>query len=247
MTSFCFYVPRMAKKYNEGNVKDLFLQYNIGHVVRVENVTVGQSKYAIMDSGLFQKVYIYVSGLFDTPLANDIRIAMSNDESFKFHPAPNNTDECWTLMKNSNPVPETMLNIHQVAESVRAIEKEQTSFMTQMKHEMNVMAREFRFIRSRLNYIDQCFREVSERDSVRDDELDRIRQAIYHILPQLQIAGIMTEDDMTHYTNEILGHEECYSRVTPKLFANEAGYDSDDTEGLSYNNDDDSDEIHSVD
>lgn len=223
----------MAKKYNEGNIRDIFLQRQIGHVVRVENIAVCQSKYAVIESGLFKKVYIYVSGLFNTPLANDILLAMTNDESFNLY--PNDDDECWTLMKNDNPVPETTMSIHQIAESVRAMEKEQSSFREQMKHEMSQLSDKVLEIHSWLFNIDErLFSQVADRDEVRSDEIDRIRQAMCQILPQLQIAGIITENDMQMYIDEIVGPEQCYCRKLPSLFPQEEEevFDSDEDDSV---------------
>jgi hypothetical protein len=125
-------------------------------------------------------------------------------------------------MKNDNPVPETTLSIHQIAESVRAMEKEQVSFREQMKNEMSQLADKVLEIHSWLRDIDErLFSQVADRDEFRADEIDCIRQTMCQIVPQLQIAGIITEKDMENYIDVIVGPEQCYCSKLPPLFAQE--------------------------
>ena len=109
------YIPRISASYDEDYIKAAFKNLDIGLVKRVD--------FATNDNGNFRKAFIHVDKYFDSILANDIRNAHMDDQSYNLYPDFVNKGVYWILLKNHKPVQETTLNIHQVVENHRILEE----------------------------------------------------------------------------------------------------------------------------
>lgn len=122
------YIPRISASYDEDYIKSAFKNLDIGLVTRVD--------FASNNTGLFRKAFIHVDKYFDSMIANDIRNAHMDEQSYNLYPDFINQSVYWILLKNHKPVQETVLNIHQVVENHRILEE------IVMKHEEIVMKHE---------------------------------------------------------------------------------------------------------
>lgn len=117
MNSSSIYIPRISASYDEDYIKSAFKNLDIGLVTRVD--------FASSNNGndLFRKAFIHVNKYFDSMIANDIRSAHLDGQSYNLYPDFVNKNVYWILLKNHKPVPETTLNIHQVVENHRILEE----------------------------------------------------------------------------------------------------------------------------
>ena len=115
-TNYSFYIPRISTRYSVSQIKPVFSKYlMIGRVRRVD--------FCIADDDdEFQTAFVHMDFLFDSDFANDIkRIVFDELRSCRVYPDIVDTHTYWKLLKNKNPIPETRLNAHQLAENVQVL------------------------------------------------------------------------------------------------------------------------------
>jgi len=115
--SYSFYIPRVASRYNEDTVKAVFQsQCMIGSVNRVDFVPIeGNTK--------FQTAFVHMSSINSSDITDKIITKVFCDgESIRIYPDVINTNVYWILLANKNPVSETKLNIHQLAENANILQ-----------------------------------------------------------------------------------------------------------------------------
>jgi hypothetical protein len=149
------YIPRISASYDEDYIKAAFKNLDIGSVTRVD--------FAPNNTGFFRKAFIHVDKYFDSMIANDIRNAHMDEQSYNLYPDFINQSVYWILLKNHKPVQETTLNIHQVVENHRILEE------IVMKHEEIVMKHE----------------EIVMKH---EEQIKSLHQIIYHLVKAHEIA-----------------------------------------------------------
>ena len=115
--NYSFYIPRMSTRYGVSQIKSVFSNYlMIGQVKRVDFRDVG---YGDGD----QSAFVHMEVLFDTDVANEIKRVVFGKQrrSFRVYPDIVDPRASWELLKNKNPIPETRLNVHQLAENARVL------------------------------------------------------------------------------------------------------------------------------
>ena len=112
MTSI--YIPRIGINTDEISLQIMFDQLLIGSVSRVDFVQ-------IEDNARFKKAFVHLSEYYDTEIAYDIKDSFYNDKPYHLYP-DENSRVYWILLKNKSPIPETTLNVHQLAENHRILE-----------------------------------------------------------------------------------------------------------------------------
>jgi len=111
------YVPRMSTRWTEEAVIEKMTRYGFGNVSRVDFTPInkkpgfGENVDLVVKSAFihFEFINIYYT-LWDT---------LENNGSYKFQV---DTNEYWILLKNKNPVQETLMNLHQIVENGRYLE-----------------------------------------------------------------------------------------------------------------------------
>lgn len=111
-----FYIPRMAIHYNTELVAGVFDRFYIGRVYRADFVEIpGETK--------FQSAFVHMEIVYDVPTTDLIvEKVFVQKKPFKIQPGLFGRGPKWTLLKNKNPITETRLNIHQLAENTKKLE-----------------------------------------------------------------------------------------------------------------------------
>ena len=134
MTSYTsIYIPRMSTLHTVESIKNIMSSYRIGTVERVDFTPInkkpgfGENVDEIVMSAFvhfsdpllgYDNCYNYMS---DSYLGNnDFWDDMTCNQPYKLQISRN---EYWICLKNKNPVQYTMMNIHQVVENSRHLEK----------------------------------------------------------------------------------------------------------------------------
>ena len=115
-TQRSFYIPRMAIHYNTQLVAGVFDRFYIGRVLRVDFVE-------IPGDANFQSAFVHMEIIYDVPTTDVLvdKVFVQN-KPFKIQPDIFGRGPKWTLLKNKNPITETRLNIHQIAENAKKLE-----------------------------------------------------------------------------------------------------------------------------
>ena len=114
-----FYIPRLQLKYTVDDICQAFSYYAV--VDRVDIVPLKDERAA----SKYTSAFVYVSCWnyapnMDNTYMDSMVFALYIQAPFRFEPFPDSTD-FWILCPNHNPIPKTSLNIHQLAESNRAL------------------------------------------------------------------------------------------------------------------------------
>jgi hypothetical protein len=127
------YIPRMSTIHTEDSITRLMSLHNIGTVMRVDFTTINKKpgfsentdSTVISAFVHFSDPIIKSDGCYDsatiTHVSNlDFWNCMAYNQSYRLQITHN---EYWICLKNKNPIQRTMMNIHQVVENGRHLEK----------------------------------------------------------------------------------------------------------------------------
>jgi len=126
------YIPRMSIEHNEASIRRVMEYYRIGTVECVDFTSINkQPGFGENVDQVVKSAFVHFSSpLFSTDklyphqrpqLSNeDFWSVLANGESYKLHVS---SREYWICLKNKNPVQRSMMNIHQVVENARYLEK----------------------------------------------------------------------------------------------------------------------------
>ena len=117
------YIPRISSDNTEATVKAAFLQ-QIGEVDRVDFANLVSTPGVTQTTNRFMKAFVHLNTVYDPNLIE----TLDGGGQYRMHPEANSTnprrrDIYWILVKNHKPIPETKLNIHQIAENHTLLEK----------------------------------------------------------------------------------------------------------------------------
>ena len=113
MTSI--YIPRIGINTDEISMQIVFDKLLIGRVSRVDFVPIDSNTR-------MKKAFVHMSEYYDTEIAFEIKDAFNNNIAYQLYPDVDSR-HYWILLKNKCPIPETTLNVHQLAENHRILEE----------------------------------------------------------------------------------------------------------------------------
>jgi len=118
-TPFSIYVP--INRYNTGILSSIFGV--VGMIERVDLLPNGIQKCfeRPLATTRHTKAFIHFKYLYNNKLSNDIFTTLERGEAYHWYYQSN---QYFILLKNRNPVPSTILNIHQVVDNCRLIDEE---------------------------------------------------------------------------------------------------------------------------
>jgi len=122
-TPFSIYIPRVSAEYNAPLLEHIFNR-DIGAVERVDLLPCGVKKWAdrANPNTRFNKVFVHLKYFYNYGVSKKIQQALSQDGGS--YSLPTQPYEYFILLKNRDPVPSTILNIHQVVDNCRLMEQE---------------------------------------------------------------------------------------------------------------------------
>jgi hypothetical protein len=117
MNILSFYIPRISITYNELSIVIAFKNMNIGVVKRVDFIV-------NKETDIYQSAFVHMDFMYYNDYTEQILTTVfHNNKSIRVYPNTINRRLYWILLKNKNPVTETRLNIHQLAENCRLLEE----------------------------------------------------------------------------------------------------------------------------
>ena len=120
---YSIYIPRISSDNTEETVKTAFLQ-QIGEVTRVDFANLVATPGVTQTANRFMKAFVHLNAVYDANLVE----VLDGGGQYRMHPEANSMnarrrDIYWILVKNHKPIPDTKLNIHQIAENHTLLEK----------------------------------------------------------------------------------------------------------------------------
>ena len=108
------YIPRVFKFHTVESIANICFHAGIGIVHRVDFVAIENTEY-------YMSMFVHMKQVDShSYLGNEILSQFDQGKSYKFLVNPN---EFWILLKAKNVVPDTHLNVHQLAENHRLLEE----------------------------------------------------------------------------------------------------------------------------
>lgn len=221
---YSLYIPTIHKKYSAEIIINIFWQFFMGNVDRIDFVTIMKqpkdaTKEPVEDPNFWQ-AFIYVRPR--TTWATFVTDAIDNTGSYKFypnqraHPDPEkqgSTKEYWIILKNKTPVPyaQTHLNVHQLAHNNSLLETkyaEMEAEMLKMKVKMEEMVQDV----ARLQYDNDTMsmqleantkRERCDSHSTTESEAERFVTSFENILQMAEEQGGVYRDENGNYEEYI--------------------------------------------
>lgn len=129
-TKFSFYIPRVSCYYTIDDIIATFRLLYIGEVARVDiNGKVND----------YMSVFVHMDYLYDSEIAwNIVNCTYKKNSYYRLWVEE---DTYWRLLKNNNPVEDTYLNIHQLAESNRILEEKVSKLEEKLEEKSETIAR----------------------------------------------------------------------------------------------------------
>ena len=125
------YIPRVLKFHTVDSIASICFNARIGIVHRVDFVAIENAQY-------YMSAFVHIKELNNySYLVSGILTHFDEGKGYRFRVSP---DEFWILLKAKNVVPDTHLNMHQLAENHRLLEElvtSQAEEMTRMKDDID--------------------------------------------------------------------------------------------------------------
>lgn len=117
-----FYIPRMSTTCTAENIKYIFRTSGIGEVKRVDftSIVSRENMVSNYNTNEWQSAFVHIVYMYDTVIAKVIMQNITAGAPYKFWFKPG---LFWLILKNTNPIPDTIQNIHQIAENARLLEE----------------------------------------------------------------------------------------------------------------------------
>jgi len=121
----CIYIPRISLFMNEQMVIYEIEQLGIGIVNRVDFTELNKKPGFLTSEEntmvAYKSAFVHIDLLYENGESIKMINAFNRGTSYKFYPMY--IKEYWMLLPAKNPIPETMMNIHQVVENCRFLEE----------------------------------------------------------------------------------------------------------------------------
>lgn len=142
------YIPHIPVAYTSEMIMNMFHLFTIGQVDRVDFLAPHETKPNIRQAFVHFKAYnsFIVSAMLLKHAAHQAyRLVVDNEGHY------------WDLCENKNPVPETYLNIHQLAENMRILQNTFESKIAELTAKLAVipeMQEEIATLKNRIKYLE---------------------------------------------------------------------------------------------
>ena len=112
----------MSTTCSAENIKYIFRTSGIGEVKRVDftSITPRENMVSNYNTNEWQSAFVHIVYMYDTVIAKVIMQNITAGVPYKFWFKPG---LFWLILKNTNPIPDTIQNIHQIAENARLLEE----------------------------------------------------------------------------------------------------------------------------
>lgn len=163
---YSFYIPRINTHYLEEHVRYLFQETGIGMVQRVDFAPINpRPGFGANVHNVVRSAFVHFTLIYNTDLANRIIATTDAGQSYGFYVSE---QQYWILLKAHNPVPTTMMNIHQVVDNCRVLEES-------VAEKSNSTEKRFEEQATRIAQLEATV-------ATQSDDIKRLQETIYQML-----------------------------------------------------------------
>lgn len=146
--SISIYIPRIPSSITEEYVVRMFSLHVIGDVRRVDFAPINKLPgFGEHDDAPFCCAFVHFNHFYNTLTTQQI-INVLNNENGCYHFYYDASNIYWILVKNHRPIPDTVMNKHQIVENARVLER-------QMKQQSFQIEKQQQIISEQMGYIDK--------------------------------------------------------------------------------------------
>jgi len=120
------YIPRISRGIFPSEIAAIFYQNGIGEVKRVDFAPIGKPPGFGSREDEDAEIccaFIHFWCFYPTAVANEILETIGNPDGCCFRFYYQGTSNYWLLIKNHSPVPDSVMNTHQIVENARLLER----------------------------------------------------------------------------------------------------------------------------
>ena len=163
---YSFYIPRINTHYLEEDVRYLFQETGIGMVQRVDFAPINpRPGFGANVHNVVRAAFVHFNIIYNTDIANRIIATTDAGQSYGFYISEH---QYWMLLKAHNPVPATMMNIHQVVDNCRVLEES-------VAEKSNSTEKRFEEQATRIAQLEATV-------ATQSDDIKRLQETIYQML-----------------------------------------------------------------
>lgn len=117
---YSIYIPRLPVKVTEYDIAVMFNNYEIGNVERIDFNALGKKPgFAEEPEGEYKVAFVHIGHFHNSTLARNVKNTLELGECYRLQTSERNF---WMLLKASNPIKSTKMNIHQIVDNCRYLE-----------------------------------------------------------------------------------------------------------------------------
>jgi uncharacterized coiled-coil protein SlyX len=183
---YSIYIPRISTKFSKYDV-ETELSRSFGPIYRIDIVNLGQrpgfQQTTIAADASYYAAFVHLYNADWSPFAYEIFAQLDEGSPYYYWVTSYDGEaDQWVLLKNLNPIPDTTMNIHQVAENCQLLEQQvdELSFKNYTQ-EATILHQK---------------KTIGELESIvkrQTGEIDRIQDVIYQML-----GGLFDQNTQMH-------------------------------------------------
>jgi len=188
---YSIYIPQMDISVTQEFIQNYFNEIGYGYVFRVDFVPINKKPgflktlQTLSDPNITLKsAFVHMNIYMENPSAVAFFISVENLEMTTLYPIDTVS---WTILKTHNPIPETMMNIHQVVQNSAYLEK-------------------------KIYEQEEMFQMLEERYQAKIKSLENIVAKLANEVICLTGVDVLKEEE-----NIIIGSEESYDPLYDKI------------------------------
>jgi hypothetical protein len=118
--AYSIYIPRLPVKVTEYDIAVMFNNYEIGNVERIDFNALGKKPgFAEEPEGDYKVAFVHIGHFHNSQIARNVKNTLELGECYRLQTSERNF---WMLLKASNPIKSTKMNIHQIVDNCRYLE-----------------------------------------------------------------------------------------------------------------------------
>ena len=173
LTPYSIYIPRISKHFTSNDV--IFALRSIGLIQRVDFTYVGQKPGFCFNPTENRSAFVHFEHLYVTHYTNYLRYELDEGRSVR---CDIGGGKYLILLKNSRPIPSTLMNITQVTENCRLLEEKVQELSSKISAQDEKISAQDEKISEQAESI-KALLEVSKIQSV---AIERLQRTVYDVI-----------------------------------------------------------------
>lgn len=120
VTAATIYIPRILSYFTECDIANIFGNFEIGFVSRVDFNAIGKKPgFKEEEENNVRAAFVHINYFYNSKLGDKVQEALNQEKEYRLQI---NNNSYWILLKTITPVKATNMNIHQIVDNCRYLE-----------------------------------------------------------------------------------------------------------------------------